>query len=731
MQHQNSENHTCHSLQDSTQQHRCDARNYARSPNDNRRQKLLPQRRLKCGTNKFMFSHNATEQQKSPFQKNGNNRTYLLDKHCGEDNQKLGCHRRISSNSSSCSSTCSTKTEERYPISATMTNSGSQRPVFVPVVDVESQTASNDCLSHNIYDETDRNALFLENNNDNENDKQRIILNCRDGDHDSKKNITAKTLRLNNSPATTSTTMSSSASSASGDDFSGTIGSTDYSFGDDFELNISPSSPNQNYNHCCDDQTYYGCEDDCRNKFSSPSQNLKVHQHFVSSCNQRIAVTAKENVSIVYDSPHLPSSLKCTSQEKKRPRRMRVSMIRNIALFPSTSDIGHYSRLLGMFQKENPSRCNKNNQARTLVSSTPRIIQLFFIALVAVSVSITTFYVTKVSREGNSLNNIDNNVVPSAPVRIHAQRVVYTPKIYFVDGHAQRPIFPADQKRKISLLSQPETPVEYDPTRYYDKLSSSDPRIVDTIEFKQPYEEGDCVPHHNWQTTFHPTCNDIHSAGFGITAPPVEDGHEVEESAYLFGVKGWWRHAWKHEKKSILIPGSSEVTVLKTLRYTHNFEDNFYEHNRVDAVAMERLTHSPHIIDIYNFCGQSVVTEFANGPSLGYTADKAKRKLGQKIKIAAGIARGLSDIHSTDETPSIVHFDINPDNVISTNGMLKINDFNIAKFLKWNNNENRTCGFSPEYPNPQVRYPGKAVFFILKVFTKCIDFLVSVFLQCN
>ena len=42
-------------------------------------------------------------------------------------------------------------------------------------------------------------------------------------------------------------------------------------------------------------------------------------------------------------------------------------------------------------------------------------------------------------------------------------------------------------------------------------------------------------------------------------------------------------------------------------RYEHNFEHAHYEHDRVDALAMSRLTFSPHVVDIYSFCGRTVL----------------------------------------------------------------------------------------------------------------------------
>ena len=148
----------------------------------------------------------------------------------------------------------------------------------------------------------------------------------------------------------------------------------------------------------------------------------------------------------------------------------------------------------------------------------------------------------------------------------------------------------------------------------------------------------------------------------------------------------------------------------KTVRYVHNFEDAHFEHDRIDAIAMERLTSSPHVIDIYGYCGHSVVTEFADGPRLGTLADKSKKRPLKRLEIARDIALGLADVHGIDgdDNSTFVHLDINPANVVVIGNALKLNDFNIGILLRWNTTSNEQCGFPAQYPNPQWRSPEEA-----------------------
>ena len=145
-------------------------------------------------------------------------------------------------------------------------------------------------------------------------------------------------------------------------------------------------------------------------------------------------------------------------------------------------------------------------------------------------------------------------------------------------------------------------------------------------------------------------------------------------------------------------------------RINHRFEDAFYEHNRIDAVVLERLTASPHVINVFGFCGNSVLTEYADGKRLGELADKMKKVPLARLNIARDIASGLADVHGIDGdgNATFVHLDINPANVVSIGGTLKLNDFNIGVLRQWNTTSNQPCGIPSQYPNPQWRSPEEA-----------------------
>merc|ERR1711862_176627 len=115
---------------------------------------------------------------------------------------------------------------------------------------------------------------------------------------------------------------------------------------------------------------------------------------------------------------------------------------------------------------------------------------------------------------------------------------------------------------------------------------------------------------------------------------------------------------------------------------------NFERHNR-DAIAMDRLTKSINVVDIFGFCGMSGVFEYAKHGDLRHViiSEYGKRDRltnNMKMEIAIQASLGVSDIHNVEKEPSIVHSDISPDQFIYINGHYKLNDFNRCRFLRRN-----------------------------------------------
>jgi hypothetical protein len=110
-------------------------------------------------------------------------------------------------------------------------------------------------------------------------------------------------------------------------------------------------------------------------------------------------------------------------------------------------------------------------------------------------------------------------------------------------------------------------PAEFsDNTQFYPVVDSADDPRAERMEMRKPYEDEECAPMADWQTTYNPSCNGMHELD-------VENGYDDREGKdlLLFGTKGFWRNAWKldlpdHNATATAPAGSAETFVLKTLK---------------------------------------------------------------------------------------------------------------------------------------------------------------------
>ena len=295
------------------------------------------------------------------------------------------------------------------------------------------------------------------------------------------------------------------------------------------------------------------------------------------------------------------------------------------------------------------------------------------------------------------------------------------PRVYFMDHHH----FAPTQHRVLSD----------DPTLHAPPGEEAVPQ-----DRFQHQPDPDCVPIADWQTRSYPNCNVFHemnlhqamednynsNVSLDEAAPnAVEDKKTTKkttttttttplppktaEDRIEFLAQGWFRSTWRWDN------AQEDAVVLKMLRLEREFFDEYYELHRKDAVAMERLSSSPFVMDIYGYCGQSALNELADFPNGLNSLEKFDRNLRNregpevnilKLHIATSVAVGLAHVHEIDDRPSMVHYDMNPRNVaIVRGGKPKLNDFNIAEFLQYNPTTNETCGFRSRLHEPWWRAP--------------------------
>ena len=237
-----------------------------------------------------------------------------------------------------------------------------------------------------------------------------------------------------------------------------------------------------------------------------------------------------------------------------------------------------------------------------------------------------------------------------------------------------------------------------------------------------------------WQKSNFQNCNDIHEIDLRIAlhmkrfGPKLSDmgrgnlssdeagaTFERRGSAHSSGYvgSGLWRSVWtvdprgetgeKDEDTAII---GSHPAVLKVMKLEHKYDFRNLDRHRRDALVMERFTSNENIVDIYGFCGNTVLSEFA-----GSTLDKliyksedgdadasdaftqfTRETPSGRLRLALDVFRGLSAIHDIPGG-GIIHADIQAKQFLvdPRAGVVKLNDFNRCRLIPHNVSTGESC----------------------------------------
>lgn len=308
-------------------------------------------------------------------------------------------------------------------------------------------------------------------------------------------------------------------------------------------------------------------------------------------------------------------------------------------------------------------RSNDSNQHRKRINSFVTVCA--FLSIAAFLFELSTSFKT------SALLGVYNSDFPAfsetrAPGRSGYQRVVY------LQGDSRKT---TNSERSVEPLGGPCSYCERNPFDYI-------------RDVERPYYE-ECTLMADWQSAYYPTClslHELHIAG-------------DDENFALVSLHGNWRSVWRYHN-------NNETVAVKLLQLSHEFDHESLNYHRIDAMVMERLTSSPHIVDVFQFCGESVITEWATGSAREHIKDERWRSR-ERLELGLNIARALLDLHSIDYPNStnatLAHNDINMANAIEVNGQIKLNDFNIAQVLKWN--KTKPCGSPVRFQAPFWKSP--------------------------
>jgi len=101
------------------------------------------------------------------------------------------------------------------------------------------------------------------------------------------------------------------------------------------------------------------------------------------------------------------------------------------------------------------------------------------------------------------------------------------------------------------------------------------------------------------------------------------------------------------------------------------------------------------IVNIYGHCSNSALFDFCGGGNL-FQIFESKPSSIELLRVAFEVTASVADAHNFDSMgrPTIAHTDIKPDQwLLGPDGHYRLNDFNRARFLGWDQEENVTCPF--------------------------------------
>ena len=193
-----------------------------------------------------------------------------------------------------------------------------------------------------------------------------------------------------------------------------------------------------------------------------------------------------------------------------------------------------------------------------------------------------------------------------------------------------------------------------------------------------------CLPSIEWQAMSFPSCNRMHEIDLERSLLPK----------MMIGI-GSIRQAWMLDNE---VSNIFEAAVLKILLPSKKYDKQTLESHRVDALVSEYLTSSPYIIDIYGFCGNSVMVEYGEGTLEGYHMNHNTSN--DLLRVVLEVVRGVKGLHSVglqviagNFQTLLVHNDIKPGQFVKVHNHYKLNDFNKVVFMSYDNTDRKVCPF--------------------------------------
>eukprot|EP00956_Cyclotella_meneghiniana_P020532 scaffold36344_cov56-Cyclotella_meneghiniana.AAC.5 len=194
-------------------------------------------------------------------------------------------------------------------------------------------------------------------------------------------------------------------------------------------------------------------------------------------------------------------------------------------------------------------------------------------------------------------------------------------------------------------------------------------------------DDGECIPmHDDSKEHSHPNGNVMHELDFF--------------SKYIDGEIKYLAHGAVNDVYRYKDEPTGKSLVVKISESDHRTVS-------LDSTIMDRLTKSPHIVDVYGYCGHTLILPFAGGGTFGRKMQKWRNgevRLDSmtRLQYALNMTRALRDLHDIhgDNVPSVIHGDLKAfQYLFDNNGRLILGDFNKGQFLTKSSTSGKPCTY--------------------------------------
>jgi serine/threonine protein kinase len=214
-------------------------------------------------------------------------------------------------------------------------------------------------------------------------------------------------------------------------------------------------------------------------------------------------------------------------------------------------------------------------------------------------------------------------------------------------------------------------------------------RIEDDDSYAFVYEKevpmpDECAPVATWENHSRPNCNAIHE----LDLPAISLTGELYYVA-SGGSNDVFRVNNPQDRDVVLKKFSPGRRHHAGIPHTKEYFNFHFDIVRRDAMVMERLTKSNHVLSLHGHCGFAVLVPWADGGTFGSAletvnleGDRGWRDMSsaKRLKYAVDAAKGLADVHDID----VVHGDLTVNQYLVMSGTLQLGDFNRGILLRKN-----------------------------------------------